>query len=77
MVESCVDVLLEYWETKWLPIMLWRFVFYLQTSTFSKWAMLESNQRPPPCKFGQSFPGGFCPVGKSRLDKQFLPFLAL
>src|SRR5829696_4506959 len=38
--------------------------------------MLESNQRPPPCKLGQGFPGGYCPVGKSRLDKQFLPFLA-
>ena len=23
------------------------------------WAMLESNQRPPPCKLGQHFPGGY------------------
>ena len=38
--------------------------------------MLDLNQRPPPCKFGQSFPGGYCPVGKSSLFKQFLPFLA-
>ncbi len=26
--------------------------FILQNATFSKWAMLESNQRPPPCKGG-------------------------
>src|SRR5918998_180749 len=38
--------------------------------------MLESNQRPPPCKLGQSFPGGFCPVRKSRLSNRFLAFLA-
>jgi hypothetical protein len=25
--------------------------FHLQTAAFSKWAMLGSNQRPPPCKF--------------------------
>jgi hypothetical protein len=23
---------------------------FLQNAAFSKWAMLESNQRPPPCK---------------------------
>src|SRR5215218_7465927 len=38
--------------------------------------MLDLNQRPPPCKFGQSFPGRYCPVGKSRLSKRFLTFLA-
>jgi hypothetical protein len=38
--------------------------------------MLDSNQRLPPCKFGQSFSGRFCSVGKSRLYKQFLAFLA-
>lgn len=26
--------------------------FYLQNASFSKWAMLGSNQRPPPCKGG-------------------------
>jgi hypothetical protein len=25
-------------------------VFYLQIAAFTKWAMLDSNQRPPPCK---------------------------
>src|SRR5215217_6937880 len=30
-----------------------------------KWAMLDSNQRPPPCKLGQRFPGRYCPVRKS------------
>jgi hypothetical protein len=29
--------------------------FYLQNAAFSKWAMLDLNQRPPPCKF--HFPG--------------------
>jgi hypothetical protein len=38
--------------------------------------MLDLNQRPPPCKLGQSFPGGYCPVGKFRISKQFWPFLA-
>jgi hypothetical protein len=41
-----------------------------------KWAMLDLNQRPPPCKLGQSFPGGYSPVGKSRLSKRLLAFLA-
>jgi hypothetical protein len=36
----------------------------LQKLAFSKWAMLDSNQRLPPCKLGQGFPGRFCPVGK-------------
>jgi hypothetical protein len=26
--------------------------FHLQRAAFSKWAMLGSNQRPPPCKGG-------------------------
>src|SRR5919107_313654 len=38
--------------------------------------MLDLNQRPPPCKLCQSFPFRFCPVRKSRINKQFLPFLA-
>src|SRR5215212_1348260 len=49
---------------------------YLQISAFSCWAMLDLNQRPPPCKSGQTFQGEFCPVGKSRIYKRFLPFLA-
>ena len=31
---------------------------------------------PPPCKLGQSFPGRYCPVGKSRIKERFLRFLA-
>ena len=31
------------------------FVFYLQNSTFSEWAMLGSNQRPLPCE-GSALP---------------------
>ncbi len=27
-------------------------MFFLQSSTFLRWAMLDSNQRPPPCKGG-------------------------
>jgi hypothetical protein len=30
-------------------------VFHLQNSTFSKWAMLGSNQRPLPCE-GSALP---------------------
>src|SRR3712207_6118129 len=26
--------------------------------------MLDLNQRPPPCKLGNGFPGGYCPVAK-------------
>src|SRR5215207_4898268 len=37
--------------------------------------MLDLNQRPPPCKLGQSFPDRYCPVRKSRLLKRFLAFL--
>ena len=29
-----------------------------------------------PSLLGQTFPGEFCPVGKSRIYKRFLPFLA-
>src|SRR5829696_1495413 len=39
--------------------------------------MLDSNQRPPPCKLGQSFSGRYCPVSKFRLSKQFWTFLVL
>jgi hypothetical protein len=41
-----------------------------------KWAMLGSNQRPPPCKLGQCFSGRYCPVGKSRIYERFLALLA-
>ena len=41
-----------------------------------QWAMLGSNQRPPPCKLGQRFPDRYCPVRKPRLYKRFLVFLA-
>jgi hypothetical protein len=37
--------------------------------------MLGSNQRPPPCKLGQCFPGRFCPVGKLCMNSRFLTFL--
>jgi hypothetical protein len=39
-----------------------------------KCAMLDLNQQLPPYKLGQTFPGECCPVGKSRLSKQFLAF---
>jgi hypothetical protein len=48
---------------------------YLQNSAFSEWAMLGSNQRPPPCKLGQSFSDRYYPVRKSRLHKRFSAFL--
>ena len=51
------------------------FVLFLQTVGFSKWAMLDSNQRPPLCKLGQIFPGRYCPVGKSRVNERFCRFL--
>src|SRR5215217_2685362 len=37
-----------------VPALLMSIAFYLQNATFSKWAMLESNQRPPPCKGGKA-----------------------
>ena len=48
----------------------------LQSGTLSKWAMLDLNQRLPPCKLTQRFPSRYCPVGKSSLSERFLPFLA-
>ena len=33
-----------------MPVLLPVTAFFLQIITFSKWAMLGSNQRPPPCK---------------------------
>src|ERR671915_2065609 len=38
--------------------------------------MLDLNQRPPPCKLGWSFLGGYYPVEKCRLYKRFSTFLA-
>ena len=39
-----------------------------------KWAMLDSNQRPPPCKLGQGFPTTLCPVRKFSLSERFTAF---
>jgi hypothetical protein len=50
-------------------------VFYLQNAAFSKWAMLGSNQRPPPCKLGQSFPAMLCPVRKSLISERYYGIL--
>jgi hypothetical protein len=49
--------------------------FYLQNTAFPEWAMLGSNQRPPPCKLGQRFPARFCPVGKRAYISAFRRFL--
>jgi hypothetical protein len=38
------------------------FTLYLQNSTFCKWAMLGSNQRPPPCKGKSIMPQTFVVV---------------
>jgi hypothetical protein len=38
-----------------LPALLSYVAFMLQTPLLSKWAMLGSNQRPPPCKLGWGF----------------------
>jgi hypothetical protein len=38
-------------ETGSTPLIL--SAFYLQSAAFSKWAMLDLNQRPPPCKFAK------------------------
>jgi hypothetical protein len=46
---------------------------YLQG--FYTWAMLDSNQRPPPCKLGQGFPATLCPVRKFRLSERFYGIL--
>src|SRR5215207_5601527 len=45
-------------------------------AAFSKWAMLDSNQRPPPCKLGRGFPGGFGFVEESRLSMGLSLFIA-
>jgi hypothetical protein len=45
--------------------------FYLQSAAFSKWAMLGSNQRPPPCKLGRGFPTTLSPVREFRLSERF------
>jgi integrase len=42
---------------------------------FSNWAMLGSNQRPPPCKLGQSFPSWYLPVGNTAYTSDFRCFL--
>jgi hypothetical protein len=34
-----------------------------------RWAMLGSNQRPPPCKLGRGFPTTLCPVREFRLSE--------
>src|SRR5215204_4323139 len=46
--------------------------FYLQNSAFPKWAMLGSNQRPPPCKLGRGSPGGSYRVREFGLYRRFL-----
>jgi hypothetical protein len=38
--------------------------FFLQTTTFSKWAMLGSNQRPLPCEGRILLSAGFAVVQK-------------
>jgi hypothetical protein len=40
-----------------------------------KWAMLGSNQRPPPCKLGRGFPTTLCPVREFRLSERFYGIL--
>jgi hypothetical protein len=45
---------------------------YLQE--FYKWAMLDSNQRPPPCKLGRGFPTALYPVREFRLSERFTTF---
>src|SRR5215210_686180 len=47
-----VGVLLVYRGPGVVPALLSYPAFYLQSSTFSEWAMLDLNQRPPPCKGG-------------------------
>jgi hypothetical protein len=42
-----------------LPALLLNPAFYLQNVAFSKWAMLDLNQRPPPCKGGATLFRGF------------------
>jgi hypothetical protein len=33
---------------------------YRSLQDFSKWAMLDLNQRPSPCELGSGFPSRFC-----------------
>jgi hypothetical protein len=49
--------------------------FYLQNTAFPEWAMLGSNQRPPPCKLGQRFSGRYCSVGNTAYISDFRCFL--
>jgi hypothetical protein len=39
--------------------------FLPQIAAFSKWAMLDLNQRPPLCKLDRAFPAGFCAAPKT------------
>ncbi len=55
---------------------LFVFAKYRCLQVIYKWTVLDLNQQPPPCKAGQRCPGKYCPVGKSRLSRQFLPFPA-
>jgi hypothetical protein len=41
---------------------------------FYEWAMLGSNQRPPPCKLCRGSPTTVCPVRKLRLSERFSVF---
>ena len=65
---------LLHWNGRVEPRPSLTFAFYLQNPGFPKWAMLGSNQRPPPCKLGQGFPTTLCPVRKFRLSERFMPF---
>jgi hypothetical protein len=48
--------------------------FNLQNAVFLEWAMLGSNQRPPPCKLGRGFPTTLSPVREFRLFEGFMAF---
>jgi len=50
--------------------------FILQNTGFSKWAMLDSNQRLPPCKGGKGYCRGLPRVAKPAYLSRFL-FYAL
>ena len=41
------------------------------STRYLKWAMLGSNQRPPPCKLGRGCSTTPCPVRKIRLSERF------
>jgi len=55
-----------------LPDLLLTPIKYCNLQEFSEWAMLDLNQRPPPCKLGKRFPGRFCPVGNPAYLSSFL-----